>query len=724
MDQLQPRIRSLIILAVFLSVAADATAGAPAAPQGAGRNVAAAVQSALDRISEYEFGDGREALSALRMIVQSTLELPDLRRQIEERMIAFLGSDGSFAGKQFVCEQLSIIGSSAAVPVLRQLLLEEETADIALYALQRIPDPAVDAALRGSLAIAGPEVRVAIINSVGERGDRGAVADLGALIYDTDPQTARSAVAALGKIADINAATALEAARSRTSGELRGLVLDAYLRCADELLAEGNATGAAAIYRDLYDHEDATNIRAAALRGLVLTDEDSAVATILSSLKRDNRSLQAVAAGLLRELPETLDLGIIIAEVANLSPAAQIQLLSALAERTEDAAYPVVMNGMQHYDEAVRVAAISALATLGSAADVALLTQLAASGQSIADQEAARQTLGFLAGTSVDQAIIAQIPRVEPALRAELVRALGRRGATEATDLLLETAVDPETAVRRESLKALAIVAGPELIDELIALLIAEPDSGTRNEAERTVVLVSQKNTGTSRPSAPVLAVLPSVEIGGARNSLLEVLGRIGDPSALPAIRAELESGDAGSQRAAIVALSSWPDADPAEDLRDVAATSRDRVVRILALRGYITLLRIRSDRPVQQSIDLFTSAMALATQTTEKTMVLAGFGELRGPEALNATVRYLDDPSIQREAEAAILRLLGRIRRADEERILQMLDDGLRESLHRVLEVSNDPELREVAAEVLAKGGRSEGPRYSSDFPYTATSM
>jgi len=720
MDQLQPRIRSLIILVVFLLVATEATAGVPIAPQGASRDVATAVQSALERISEYQFGDNREALSVLRILVQSSLESPDLRPQIEEKMIAFLGSDASFAGKQFVGEQLSIIGSSAAVPVLRRLLLEGETADIALYALQRIPDPAVDAALRESLAIAGPEVRVAIINAVGERRDRAAVADLGALVYDPDPQTARSAVAALGKIAGVNAVTVLEAARSSTSGELRGLVLDAYLRCADELVAEGNATRAASIYRDLYDHEDATNIRVAALRGLVLTNEESAVAVILSSLKRDNRALQMVAAGLLRELPETVDLAIIIAEMADFSPAAQTQLFSAFADRKEAAAYAVVTRAVQHHDEAVRVAAISALAALGSEADVALLTHLAASGQTVTDQEAARQTLAFLPGTSVDQAIIVQIPRVEPALRAELVRALGRRGATEAADLLLETAVDPETAVRRESLKALAIVAGPQLIDELIALLVGEPDSGTRREAERTVVLVAQKNPDGSSPSAPVLAALPAVEIGEARSSLLAVLGEIGDPAALPAIRAELESADAGSQRAAILALSSWPDAEPAEDLREVAATSRDRVVRILALRGYITLLRIRSERPLQQSIDLLTSAMALATQTAERTMVLAGLSELPGPEALNATVRYLDDPGIQREAEAAILRILGRIRRSDEEQTRQMLDDGLRGSLNKVLEVSNDPALREMAAEVLAKGR----DRYSSDFPYTATSM
>ena len=282
--RLVQRIRPLLVVAAILFVSADAAAVAPIAPQGASRNVAADAQSALDQISGYEFGDSRAALSALRILVRSSLESPDQRVQIEERMIAFLGSGASFAGKQFVCEQLSIIGSSDAVPVLTGLLLDQETTDIALFALQRIPGPAVDAALRESLAAADSGVRVAIINTIGERRDRAAVDDLATLVYDLDPQAARSAVAALGKIADTDAATALDAARSRTSGELRGLVLDAYLKCADQLVSGGDAARAASIYRDVYDHEDATSIRAAALRGLVLVDEESAVATILSSL--------------------------------------------------------------------------------------------------------------------------------------------------------------------------------------------------------------------------------------------------------------------------------------------------------------------------------------------------------------------------------------------------------------------------------------------------------
>ena len=80
--------------------------------------------------------------------------------EIEKEMVAFLGSDATFAAKQFVCEQLSLIGTSEAVPVLTHLMLDEETADIALFALQRIPDPAVDTALRQSLGAAPSRVNV------------------------------------------------------------------------------------------------------------------------------------------------------------------------------------------------------------------------------------------------------------------------------------------------------------------------------------------------------------------------------------------------------------------------------------------------------------------------------------------------------------------------------------------------------------------------------------
>ncbi len=49
------------------------------------------------------------------------------------------------------------------------------------------------------------------------------------------------------------------------------VVLDAYLKCADKLAAEGKKKEATAIYKELYEPDMPAVIRTAALRGMVGT---------------------------------------------------------------------------------------------------------------------------------------------------------------------------------------------------------------------------------------------------------------------------------------------------------------------------------------------------------------------------------------------------------------------------------------------------------------------
>ena len=300
--------------------------------------------------------------------------------------------------------------------------------------------------------------------------------------------------------------------------------------------------------------------------------------------------------------------------------------------------------------------------------------------------------------------MIAAIPAADPAARAELVRSLGERNSSGAIDVLLSTATDPDQAVRGESFKSLAIVADPDRIDDVIQLMIGEQDIGTRNEAERTVVLVSRKIAGADQ-AGPVLATLPMVSDEDAKTSLLEVLGRIGDTSALPTLRAELTGETPEYRRAAILALSSWPDAGPSEELLEVAQASDSQVEQVLALRGYIALTRIESDRPESESVDRFQTAMSLATETSEKRMVLAGLGEVYSVEAFEVTVPYLRDPTLRPEAEAALVRQIGIIREANDDHVKRLLDAGLRNDLLEILELAEDERLRSWTNELLERG-------------------
>lgn len=698
------KIPSIGIFAIFFMLIVNSSYIAAHFSTGSKNDAVSDVKKILADIAVYDYGESRESLSRLREFVEASLDSPDLTHQIEGEMIAFLDSDATFAGKQFVCKQLSLIGTKEAIPTLAKMLSDEKSSDMALFALQRISDPAVDVALRDALPKSESEVAVGIINSLGERQDVYAVDLLEKSVYDEDLQIALSAATALGKIADKGAMEVLQKARSKTVGELYACVLDAYLRCADNFFDEGNAMLAAAIYRDIYDNEELTNIRAAALRGLVRTDGEGAPDIILTVLKRDNRDLQSVAIGLIQDLPPSADLTKIIQEFPNLSSQAQIQLLIAFANREETAARHAVLDAVKHYDEAVRVAALQTLARIGNESDIPLLLRFS-SGGSGSERAAARRSLDLLRGDAVDPKILALIPGADPGIKAELVRSIGQRNVVEATGTLLKTAVDPEQSVRQESFKALAIVASPAFIEELIRLVIEEKDNAVRAEAERTLVLVSQKIPDPSHQAKAVLDVLPAVEDIEARSSLLEVAGRIGDKSALPVLRDELKNENPENRKAAIYALSAWPDAAPIEDLLNVVKSSDNETLKILALRGYIDLVKIGSDRPPKESIALFKTAMDYAAEATEKKMVLSGLGSLRSVETLPVCAQYLDESDIKPEVEAALARPLELLRESDDDSLRKMLNEEMRGTLDRILSSTDSDTIREWVTEILERG-------------------
>jgi type 1 glutamine amidotransferase len=244
---------------------ASAKAGKPVISSGKGSEM----DELLEKVKTYDWGQSRLALTEVSDQVRQAYGSPDELSRIEQGLLLVLSSDATPAGKQFVCRQLSIIGTERSVPALGKMLTGEETSDMARYALERIPGAAVDEALREALPGAKGKPKVGIINSLGQRRDKKAVPALAGLISDSDEVVAAAAAAALGRIADSPATKALAEAKDKTSGQVRMSVLDAYLRCADQFAAEGKKNEALAIYKELAKEEMPKPIRTAALRGVI-----------------------------------------------------------------------------------------------------------------------------------------------------------------------------------------------------------------------------------------------------------------------------------------------------------------------------------------------------------------------------------------------------------------------------------------------------------------------
>jgi type 1 glutamine amidotransferase/HEAT repeat protein len=240
----------------------------PIVSSGKGSQMAE-LQELLGKVKTYDWGQSRLALTDVTDIIKKAYGNKAELAEIEKALLGVLDSDATRAGKQFVCRQLSIIGTAQSVPTLAKMLTGEETSDMARYALERIPDPSVDEALRGSLKQASGNAKIGIINSLGQRRDKEAVSILSGILDGPDVEAATAAAAALGQIADSQAAEALAEAKGKASGKLLAVVLDAYLKCADQMVADGNKAGALAIYKELQATDMPKPIRTAALTGMI-----------------------------------------------------------------------------------------------------------------------------------------------------------------------------------------------------------------------------------------------------------------------------------------------------------------------------------------------------------------------------------------------------------------------------------------------------------------------
>jgi HEAT repeat protein len=414
---------------------------------------------------------------------------------------------------------------------------------------------------------------------------------------------------------------------------------------------------------------------------------------VIDALKSSDPEMQTGAIAIVREIPGPEVTKALAQELPNLGAIAQVQLLSALADRGDVLALPAVVEAGKSQDESVRIASLRAIGQLGNAASVPVLAERAATSKG-AEQKAARESLYRLRGAEVDAAILQSLPSATAKVKVELVGAIGERNIGNSVETLLKAARDEDRKVRVESLKVLKVIGKPEDLPAMVNLLLEIQGDADRTEAEKTIAVVAHKIEDKTRQAAAVLAVLPNVKDNPNRASLLRVLGRIGDSSSLPTLRTALGNREPEIQDAAIRALSDWPTSEPVGDLLKVAQTAENARYKTLALRGFVRLLGLESGRSAEETIDLYKKAMELAGDAQEKKRVLSGLAAARSVAALNMAAAYLDDLALHLEAESAAVQIAQGTYSSDPQRT--------KEVLAKVVQGTKQDALRQQAQDLI----------------------
>ncbi|MBN1769657.1 MAG: HEAT repeat domain-containing protein, partial [Deltaproteobacteria bacterium] len=572
---------------------------------------------------------------------------PDQYAPFEADLLRALADPALTAGgREFVCRSLARIGTAGSVPALAALLPGPDASHLARYALQQIEGPEASAALRAALSIADERLLTGVIGSVGERRDGQAVPRLAELLAGASPDVRAAALAALGRIASADAARALRGAD--VPDALSAQWADAYLSCGCGLLKSGDTDAAERIFRELQRGDGP--VRTAALIGLAGADREGAVPMLVESLRSEDAGLRKTAAKLLVEIPGSDVTLALTLQIGDLAPDTQVALLATLAERGDRAAADRVVPLLTGTPKEVRIAALQALGTVGTADSVAALAGAAAARGDVAD--AALASMVRLSADGTEQTMIDLLPGSGAAVQAALIAALAERGSIAAVPALLAIAERGEVRVRREALRALARLAGPGDLPAVLGVLVRAENPQVRAAAGNAAVAVCRRFGDREEAAAPVLAQLRGAD-RATREALLGVLGQVGGTSALNAV---LDAGgrDAPTRDAAVRALCDWPDAEAADALLGLARDADSQVHRVLALRAFVRVVGLADDLPAPETVRLLGQAMEAAERPSERMAVLGGIAKVADPAALEFARRYAADRSLAAEAQTA----------------------------------------------------------------------
>ena len=661
----------------------------------------AGIDDKLSAVVNYERGMDTQPLIAVEQLIRDSQNQPEQRKYIERRLAELLAG-ATLEGKSFICKQLWFIGTAESVPAVAKLLTDEETADMACYAIGQNPSPEAGQALRDALGKASPKLRMRIINLLGDRRDSLSVEALGRLVFEAENQVAEAAITALGKIGGSEAVEILVRTRAEGDSDLRFAATDAYLRYAENLVAESKTEQASVIYKELAGKDEAVIIRSAAIKGLADTGGQGVVTIVIAALQDQARMVRSTARGCVRTMQGDGVTELFASELPGKSLAEQELLIGALADRGDPAALPAITELNKSEDSEVRKTVLHAVGKLGDASCVGFLVQAAAGASSSGEKGAAINSLSQLPGDGVDDAIVKAMQNSQASMRSELIQVLYDRNAAGAVSALLAEAENPDSKVRRAAFKALSRLAGEKDLPSLVKLLVQMQDDGGRRDAERAAVTVSRKISDEEKRVDAVLAALHAEERVPVKCSLLQVLGCIANRKALETIVIASKETDPAVQDTAVRALAKWPNTAAAQALLDIYLETNNRIHRLLALRGFVRLLALPAqNRPVQETLEMCRRAMGRADSTAEKKLVLSGLANVGDTEALTMVEPFLQADAVSAEAAIAVIKIAGAIAQTD--------PDRARIAMNKLLAGLQDENLRLQAEDVLRQIQESE---------------
>jgi hypothetical protein len=267
-----------------------------------------------------------------------------------------------------------------------------------------------------------------------------------------------------------------------------------------------------------------------------------------------------------------------------------------------------------------------------------------------ATNEAVLDSLVALQGSKVNAALIKAAEPPDSSTIA--VKALGRRRAKQAVDLLFQLSRADSSEVSREAVVALGMTVPHDRFLDLLTLLKTASSESRKAAIQKAIHAAIFRTTQPDACAEALGAMIPS-STGADRDFLFEQLRTAGGATAVALMREFATGPDVPLQDAATKTLGLWLSADAAPVLLQVAQGDGRFANR--ALGGYIRIFR-QFELPEPERVAMAAKALMVAKRSNERNAAIDAMTRFPCVGTFELALEQLDAPGSEAAAAQAVL--------------------------------------------------------------------
>ncbi len=580
---------------------------------------AAGADDSLEALARYDYGDDRKPLMDLQNFIAKSDKAG--RAKIEERFIALLGQPEVPTGaKDAICRMLVMIGTPASIPALEKFSTDPKAGFLAVYALMVYP-PEADAALLRLLEKSSGQIRTEVIGALGRRGTTGAVPAL-AKINEPAAWTALAAIGSAEAVAALQQAQATDnpvLAWARLNGAMRLIQKDPSARVL-----------ATAVFKNLLQ----SPARIGAIESLIRLDDPEAFAAVQAGLKNGDLAVAPLAARFAN--PKNLEA--LSESLPGWKPEVQKAVVLALGANRNPAVIPLLQKALTLSPDEVRLVAIEALGRSGDVSAVALLLPFLANEK---NAPAAARSLQQIPGDEASAKLREAFASSSGAVQIQLFGVLAARQDRSVLPAVFAATSSPDDKTRAAAFQALSLLATPAELPRFLALLPEIKTPADRSAWGKTLLVMVQNSTDADS-AAGLLDTALTQAPAESKPALIMALASLQSDKATGTLLKALQVDDLEQRKVIIRTLSGVRTVPSGELLLKAAKQAKDPGERMLALRGYLDVLRTRTDLSPDAAFQAYEDALALAVEQSEKDAIYAGIKGIKNSKKATAFLKQL----------------------------------------------------------------------------------